>query len=243
MVSRICRWTASPRRLVPGVAAALSRQNRVRRAVRSRTGPRAGMTASAGGCDVDVGEPPGPNGWYRSSVVAWSYAVAGVVFFVVATPPLFSRPSGAASTHQVSAAFQVVAVAVNVAVSWVLVGRCARTGIGVGDDGVVVRNVRRSVYVPWQQVASFEVGRRPASPLIGVVRRTDDSVVLCFGIQRLSASGQKVTPAVRITCRPQRPPRCRAGPPGPGASAGAGTRRRHPHVVRSAGTPAPDATS
>lgn len=122
-----------------------------------------------------------------------------VFCFLMTVHPFFSNTNshGTPVRYPLPLAATAAFVVLNTAIAFGIFGwRLALAGVRLTDDGVVVRNARRSIPIPWAELQGFEVGRRPGVPLMGVARRMDGSGVLCFGVQRLLATGYEVTRSV-----------------------------------------------
>ena len=55
-------------------------------------------------------------------------------------------------------------------VIWV---RGARAGARTTHDGVEIRNFRRTVFVPWDEIERFSIGEHGVSPKIGILERRE----------------------------------------------------------------------
>lgn len=65
----------------------------------------------------------------------------------------------------------------------VVVGRGLTAGAWFTDQGVYVRNVLRTSFVPWHEVDRFVVGATRASAIIGIVERVACKPLAMSGIQ------------------------------------------------------------
>jgi len=58
-----------------------------------------------------------------------------------------------------------------------------RAGAYANDEGVRVRNIRRAVFVPWDEIKQFSVGQLGILPKIGILERNDGQKIGIWGIQ------------------------------------------------------------
>ncbi len=61
--------------------------------------------------------------------------------------------------------------------------RLGRVGASFTRIGVHVRNVRRVIFVPWEEVDGFAVGTSRIAPRIGILERCDGGRIAMWGLQ------------------------------------------------------------
>jgi hypothetical protein len=59
----------------------------------------------------------------------------------------------------------------------------ARAGAYVTEEGVHVRNIRRAVFVPWEEIDRFSVGSSGISARMGILERRDGERIAMWGVQ------------------------------------------------------------
>ena len=72
------------------------------------------------------------------------------------------------------------------AVMVVICVRGARAGARTTDEGVEVRNFRRTVFVPWDEIERFSVGEHGIAPKMGILERRDGERIGMWGIQGMN---------------------------------------------------------
>ena len=71
--------------------------------------------------------------------------------------------------------------------------RAAATALIVGDQGVTVRTLLRTVNIPWTGIATFEVGRYKILGCVLIIHRTDGSVLPVFAVQGITGQPRRRT--------------------------------------------------
>jgi PH (Pleckstrin Homology) domain-containing protein len=61
--------------------------------------------------------------------------------------------------------------------------RAARSGALATREGVHVRNIRRTIFVPWDEIDRFTVGSSGILPKVGVIERRNGVPIPIWGIQ------------------------------------------------------------
>lgn len=149
----------------------------------------------AGHADDDVVLPL-VNGTYRSRSVFWFWTLMSSLLWLLFLDMATGGEESDAATYEWNATATMATMALPTLLLVIGLWRAARSGVRVTDDAVTVRNVRRSITVPWDQVRGFAVASTAFSPLMGSVQRIDGTAVRCYGIQRLSKGGYKVTGSI-----------------------------------------------
>lgn len=67
-------------------------------------------------------------------------------------------------------------------VIWVLI-RSMMAAVITKPDGVVVRNIRRSIHLDWSQIQVFALGQAGLLPRVCLVELKDERVIAAWGIQ------------------------------------------------------------
>jgi hypothetical protein len=116
--------------------------------------------------------------WQQAALIV-AIGILLSAFFAVSLVSVLTATDGSGQRHAVAAVILAVAL---LAAVFVCLWRAPRAGIIATDSGIIVRNLFRSVAIPWKAIDHFAVEDSGVWTR-GAAHLRDGTVVLAWGIQ------------------------------------------------------------